>query len=138
MTVTADAPVLDLERPSVGRFLKGSVVEDLPLTIYGGRTVEDFAVAITPGYSIYSSPYGAVINGAQWFTKDYTVDGTSATGDIPANLMQAGPSMEAVQEVQAETSGLDAASSITGGRGDVVQSESGNQQVSRCALFCMA
>ncbi len=115
VTVTADAPVLDLERPSIGTNLKGSVVEELPLSIYGGRTVEDFAVAITPGYSIYSSPYGAVVNGGQWFTKDYTVDGTSATGDIPGNSMQAGPSMEAVQEVQAQTSGLDAASSITAG-----------------------
>ncbi|MGP0020276.1 MAG: carboxypeptidase regulatory-like domain-containing protein [Candidatus Sulfotelmatobacter sp.] len=115
VTVTADAPVLDLERPSVGTNLKGSVAEELPLSIYGGRSIEDFAVAITPGYSIYSSPYGAVINGGQWFTKDYTVDGTSATGDIPGNSMQAGPSMEAVQELQAQTSGLDAASSITGG-----------------------
>jgi len=115
MTVTTDAPVLDLEKPSVGTNLKGSVVEQLPLSIYGGRSVEDFAVAITPGYSIYSSPYGAVVNGGQWFTKDYTVDGTSATGDIPGNSMQAGPSMEAVEELQAQTSGLDAASSITGG-----------------------
>lgn len=115
VTVTTDAPVLELERPSIGTNMKGSVVEELPLSIYGGRGIEDFAVSITPGYSIYSSPYGAVINGGQWFTKDYTVDGTSATGDIPGNSMQAGPSMEAVQELQAQTSGLDAESSITGG-----------------------
>jgi Carboxypeptidase regulatory-like domain len=116
VTVTTDSPVLDLERPSIGTNMKGSVVEELPLSIYGGRSIEDFAVAITPGYSIYSSPYGAVINGGQWFTKDYTVDGTSATGDIPGNSMQAGPSMEAVQELQAQTSGLDAESSDHGRR----------------------
>ncbi|MGA8538185.1 MAG: carboxypeptidase-like regulatory domain-containing protein, partial [Terriglobales bacterium] len=76
VTVSADAPVLDEESASIGTNMKGSVVTDLPLSIYGGgRNVEDFAVAITPGYSPISSPYGAVINGGQWFTKDYTVDG---------------------------------------------------------------
>ncbi|MBS1852762.1 MAG: TonB-dependent receptor [Acidobacteria bacterium] len=116
LTVTADAPVLDLERPSVGTNLNGNVVTDLPLSIYGGgRFVENFAVAITPGYSPISSPYGAVINGGQWFTKDYTIDGTSATAAVQGNSMQNGPAMEAVQELQAQTSGLDAQSSITGG-----------------------
>ncbi len=96
--------------------MKGSVVTDLPLSIYGGgRLVEDFAVAITPGYSPYSSPYGAVVNGGQWFTKDYTIDGTSGTANIPGDSMESGPSMEAVEELQAQTSGLDAQSSITGG-----------------------
>jgi hypothetical protein len=116
ITVTTDAPVLDLERASVGTNMKGNVVTDLPLSIYdGGRFVENFAVAITPGYSVLSSPYGAVVNGGQWFTKDYTVDGTSATSSIPGDSLETGPSMEAVQEVQAQTSGLDAQSSITGG-----------------------
>jgi len=116
VTVTADAPVLDLERPSEGTNMKGSVVNDLPLSIYGGgRFVEDFAVAITPGYSPVSSPYGAVVNGGQWFTKEYTIDGTSGTSNIQGDSMEAGPSMEAVQELQAETSGLDAQSSVTGG-----------------------
>ena len=116
MTVTADAPVLDLERPSVGTNMNGGVVTDLPLSIYGGgRFAENFAVAITPGYSPISSPYGATINGGQWFTKDYTVDGTSATSNIPGDSLETGPSMEAVQELQATTSGLDVQSSITGG-----------------------
>jgi carboxypeptidase family protein len=116
MTVTADAPVLDQERAAIGTNMKGSVVTDLPLSIYdGGRFVENFAVAITPGYSPISSPYGATINGGQWFTKDYTIDGTSGTSSIPGDSLETGPSMEAVQELQAQTSGLDAQSSITGG-----------------------
>jgi hypothetical protein len=116
ITVTNEAPILDLEKPSVGTNMNGQVVTDLPLSIYnGGRSVEDFAVAITPGYSIYSSPYGAVINGGQWFTKDFTVDGTSGTSNIRGDSMEAGPSMEAVEELQATTSGLDAQSAITGG-----------------------
>jgi hypothetical protein len=116
MTVTADAPVLDLERASIGTNMKGDVVTDLPLSIYGGgRFVENFAVAITPGYSPISSPYGATVNGGQWFTKDYTIDGTSGTSSIQGDSIETGPSMEAVEELQAQTSGLDAQSSITGG-----------------------
>jgi Carboxypeptidase regulatory-like domain len=116
VTVTSEAPILDLEKPSVGTNMNGKVVTDLPLSIYnGGRSVEDFAVAITPGYSVISSPYGAVINGGQWFTKDFTVDGTSGTSNIRGDSMEAGPTMEAVEELQATTSGLDAQSAITGG-----------------------
>jgi Carboxypeptidase regulatory-like domain/TonB dependent receptor len=116
VTVTTDAPVLDLERPSEGTNMNGQVVTDLPLSIYnGGRFVENFAVAITPGYSPISSPYGAVVNGGQWFVKDYTIDGTTGTANVRGDSMETGPSMEAVQEVQAETSGLDAQSAITGG-----------------------
>jgi len=116
ITVTSDAPVLQLEKPSVGTNMNGKIVTELPLSIYGGgRSVEDFAVAITPGYSPYSSPYGAVINGGQWFTKDYTVDGTSGTANIQGDSMESGPTMEAVEELQAQTSGLDAQSASTGG-----------------------
>jgi hypothetical protein len=115
MTVTADAPVLDLERPSVGTNMNGIKVTDLPLSIYGGgRFAEDFAANLTPGYSPLSNPYGAVINGGQWFTKEYTVDGTSGTTNIQGDSMEAGPTMEAVQEMQAQTSGLDAQSALSG------------------------
>jgi len=116
ITVTTDVPVLELERPSVGTNMKASVVNDLPLSIYGGgRFIEDFAVALTPGYSVYSNPYGAVVNGGQWFTKEFTIDGTSGTTSYQGNSMSSGPAMEAVQELQAQTSGLDAESSVTGG-----------------------
>lgn len=114
--VTTDTPVLDHETATVGTNLKGDVVTDLPLSIYGGgRFVENFAVALTPGYSPYSSPYGAVVNGSQWFTKDYTIDGTSGTSSIRGDSMETGPSMEAVQELQAQTSGLDSSSAISNG-----------------------
>jgi hypothetical protein len=116
ITVTAEAPVLDSESTSIGTNMNGKVVTDLPLSIYGGgRFIEDFAVAIAPGYSPISSPYGAVVNGSQWFTKDYTIDGTSGTSSIRGDSMETGPSMEAVQELQAQTSGLDAATAITNG-----------------------
>jgi len=117
VTVTAEAPVLDSETETIGTNTSNKEMVDLPLDIYGsgGRFVEDFAVALTPGYSPYSSPYGAVVNGGQWFTKDYTVDGTSGTAGIRGNSMLTGPAMEAVEEMQAQTSGLDSASAITNG-----------------------
>jgi hypothetical protein len=106
-----------METTAVGTNTSNKELVDLPLDIYGsgGRFVEDFAVALTPGYSPYSSPYGATVNGGQWFTKDYTVDGTSGTASIRGNSMLTGPAMEAVEEMQAQTSGLDAASAITSG-----------------------
>ena len=116
VTVTADVPVLDQENATIGTNMKGDVVTDLPMSIYnGGRFVENFAVAITPGYSPISSPYNAVINGSQYYSKDFTVDGTSATASIQGDSFETGPSMEAVEELQAQTSGLDAASAITSG-----------------------
>jgi hypothetical protein len=116
VTVTADAPVVDHENAAIGTNMAGEVVNDLPMSIYnGGRFVENFAVAITPGYSPISNPYTAVVNGTQNFTKDYTVDGTSATASIPGDSFETGPTMEAIEEVQAQTSGLDSASAITGG-----------------------
>lgn len=116
VTVTAQAPLLDHENASFGTNMQGSVVTDLPMSIYnGGRFVENFAVAITPGYSPISNPFTSVVNGNQYYTKDYTVDGTSATASITGDSMETGPSMEAVQELQAQTSGLDAQSAITSG-----------------------
>ena len=117
ITVTAEAPIIDNESTVIGTNMSNKVITDLPLDIYGagGRFVEDFAVALTPGYSPYSSPYGAVVNGNQYFTKDYTIDGTSGTASIQGNSMLTGPAMEAVEELQAQTSGLDASSAITNG-----------------------
>jgi len=116
ITVTTEAPVLDSESVAIGTNMNGKVATDLPLSIYGGgRFIENFAVALTPGYSPISSPYGAVVNGSQWFTKDYTIDGTSGTSSIRGDSMETGPSMEAVQELQAQTTGLDSAAAITNG-----------------------
>lgn len=115
VTITGRAPFLNKETSEIGTNMKGEVVSDLPLNIYGGRAIESFAVAITPGYSPLSSPYGAVINGTQQFTKDFTVDGTSATAQIQGDSFEVGPSMEAVEELQSETSGLSPKNAITNG-----------------------
>ncbi len=115
VTVTDEAPVLDSESATISTHLTGKVITDLPLSIYGGRQVESFAVALTPGYSPLSSPYLAVINGTQGFTKEVTVDGTSATAQIQGDSFEVGPTMEAIQEVESQTSGLEARNASTNG-----------------------
>jgi Carboxypeptidase regulatory-like domain/TonB dependent receptor len=115
ITVSENAPVLEKETSDIAVNLKGDVVRDLPLNIYGGRVIEAFAVAITPGYSPASNPYSAVINGTQAFTKDVTIDGTSGTAQIQGDAIETGPSMEAIQEVRAETSGSAARNATTDG-----------------------
>jgi len=115
VTVTSGTPVLETETSTIGTNLNGDVVTDLPLSVYGGRQAEYFAVALTPGYSPLSDPYQAVINGNQGFTKDFTVDGTSGTANLQGDIFESGPSMEAIEELHAETSGLSAKNGITNG-----------------------
>ena len=134
VTVTSDAPVVDTETATEGTHLTGQVITDLPMNIYGGRQIETFAVALTPGYSPLSSPYEAVINGTQGFTKDVTIDGTSATAQIQGDSMEVGPTMEAVQEVESQTSGLDPQNGMTNGGVIMLNLKSGTNSFHGSAL----
>jgi hypothetical protein len=114
--VRAEAPMLQAETASVGNNINGQVMTDLPLSVAGGgRFFEYFARATTPGYAPNSDPYTTIINGNQAFTKDYTVDGTSATAQVQGDSFETAPSMEAIQELQVQTSGLDPQNAITNG-----------------------
>jgi Carboxypeptidase regulatory-like domain len=111
--VTTDAPVLELQTSDVGTNMNGNVVMDLPLNIGGGRQIESFAFSITPGAQ--GDPYLAIISGTQGFTKEVVIDGTSQNASIQGDAIEASPSMEAIQELQAQTSGLSAERGITNG-----------------------
>ena len=126
--VTAQAPMLESQTASIGGNINGQVMTDMPLSIGGGRNFEQFAVALTPGYSPSSNPYTAVINGNQVFTKDYTVDGTSGTAQIQGDSDETAPSMEAIQEVQVQTSGLESQNGITNGGLIMLNLKSGTNQ----------
>ncbi|HEX3683234.1 MAG TPA: carboxypeptidase regulatory-like domain-containing protein [Bryobacteraceae bacterium] len=128
VTVTAAAPVLDTETATEGTHLSGQVITDLPLNINGGRDIEQFAYALTPGYSAQSNTYEAMINGTQIFTKDFTVDGTSGTATIQGDSVEIGPTMEALQEVEAQTSGLQVQNGITNGGVVMFNLKSGTNQ----------
>ncbi len=128
VTVTAPSPILDTENATQGTHLTGQVVTDLPLNASGGRQIEQFAYALTPGYSAQSNTYDAVVNGTQGFTKDFTVDGTSGTASIQGDAIEVGPSMEAIQEVESQTSGLSAQNAITNGGVIMFNLKSGTNQ----------
>jgi hypothetical protein len=113
VTVTDDAPLLELQTSDVGTNLKGDVVMDLPLNIGGGRQIESFAFSITPGAQ--GNAWQAAIGGTQGFTKEVVIDGTSQNASIQGDAMEASPSMEGIQELQAQTSGLSAERGITNG-----------------------
>ena len=126
--VTAQAPILESQTASIGGNINGQVMTDMPLSIGGGRNFEQFAVALTPGYSPSSNPYTAVINGNQVFTKDYTVDGTSGTAQIQGDSDETAPSKEAIQEVQVQTSGIESQNGITNGGLIMLNLKSGTNQ----------
>ncbi len=113
VVVTTEAPVLDTQTSVLGTNMQGGVVSDLPLNAGGGRQVENFAFAITPG--VEGNGWTAVISGTQNFTKEVIIDGTTQNSSIQGDVMEASPTMEAVQEVQAQTSGLDAERGVTSG-----------------------
>lgn len=130
VNVTDNAPVLDTETSNVGSDIKTSITTDLPLNVSGGRNVENFAFAVMPGveestsYGV-KSPYTATINGTQNFTKDVLIDGTSLTATITGDQQENGPPMEAVQELNVQTSGLSADNASTPGGVELFTLKSG-------------
>jgi hypothetical protein len=126
VTVTDNAPIIDTETSNLGADVKASIVTDLPLNVSGGRDIEQFAFDIMPG--VEGNPYTATINGTQNFTKEVKIDGTSSTATIMGDQMEAGPSMEAVQELDAQTSGLTAENSSTNGGVELFTLKSGTNR----------
>ena len=133
--MTDNAPVLDTETSNVGSDIKTSITTDLPLNVSGGRNVENFAFAVMPGveestsYGV-KSPYTATINGTQNFTKDVLIDGTSLTATITGDQQENGPPMEAVQELNVQTSGLSADNASTPGGVELFTLKSGTNSFS--------
>ena len=91
-------------------------------------------MAITPGYSPISSPYGAVVNGGQWFTKDYTIDGTSGTAEYPRRFHGRRPQHGSRRRTAGADQRAGCAERHYRRRRDVVQPEIGNQQAPRLGL----
>ena len=113
VTVTEEAPLLRTQTTETGTNLKQSVVNDLPLSVDGGRRLELFAYAVTP--SVEGNDWWSNIAGSQAFTKEVVIDGTSSNAQIQGDLMESSPSMDAVQEFEVQTSGYSAENSRTGG-----------------------
>ncbi|MFP5236961.1 MAG: carboxypeptidase regulatory-like domain-containing protein [Acidobacteriota bacterium] len=119
-------PVLDLQ-PEVGTNLTQEEVNTLPLSIAGaGRDQLAFAFAVTPnvgGDSWYSS-----VNGSQQYTKNVMIDGTSIDSGVMGDLVESGPSMDAVEQTQVDTTGIRAEEAHTGGGVFMLELKSGTNK----------
>ena len=128
-TVQVNAtPILELQ-PEVGTNLTQDEVNELPLSLTatgGGRDQLMFAFDITPnvgGDSWYSS-----VNGSQQYTKNVLLDGTSIDSGVVGDLMETGPSSDAIEQVQVDTTGIRAEEARSGGGVFMVEMKSGSNQ----------
>ena len=123
--VTA-TPILEVQ-PEVGVNLTQEQVNTLPLSIAGGgRDQLSFAFAITPnvgGDSWYSS-----VSGSQQYTKNVLIDGTSVDAGVMGDLLETGPSMDAIEQTQVDSTGIRAEEAHSGGGVFMVELKSGTNQ----------
>jgi len=110
--VTADADILPIGNTVLGTHMPSRVVNDLPLNIDGGRSLEGFAYAVTP--AVEGNSWTSYIGGSAAFSKEIMVDGTSTVIQYGGTIATA-PPMEAVEEFKVETSGFRAENARTGG-----------------------
>ena len=113
VTVTADASLLTTDNAQVSTTIQSKVVTDLPLSFAGGRSVENFAYALTP--AVEGNNWTSFIAGTPAFSKEVMIDGMSATAQIQGHVGESSPNMEAVQEFNVQTSGLSAEYGRTSG-----------------------
>jgi hypothetical protein len=113
ISVVEAAGVLETQTSGNSTDMQSKVVTDLPLSVQGGRSLENFAYAVTPG--VEGNNWTSYIGGSAAFTKEVKIDGSSAVAQIGGHIGESSPSMEAVQEFRVETSGIRAEDMRTGG-----------------------
>jgi hypothetical protein len=126
VTVTSSAPVVETETSDISADLQVHVITELPMNAAGGRNAENFVFSVMPG--VEGNAWSANINGAQAFTKDVKIDGVSITSGVQGDQGEVGPSMEAVEEVNVQTSGASADTASTAGGVESFTIKSGTNQ----------
>jgi hypothetical protein len=111
------------------------VITDLPLPIDGGRMLESFAYALTPG--VEGNAWTSYISGGIAFSKEVLIDGTSAIVQIGGDIEASSPSLEAVEQFKIETSGVPAEYGRTGGGVFLYGLKSGANQLHGSAVGFM-
>jgi hypothetical protein len=104
--VTAEMPRLATDAPEVGTSLSGRQLVDLPLSIAGGRFAGSIAFALTPG--VHGSSFAAHINGSTTASYETLLDGAPVTTNRAGHFGEQAVSMEALQELKVQTSGISA------------------------------
>lgn len=111
--VTSESPLLQTDSPEVGTIMNRRDITGLPLSFSGGRDAENFAFKLTPG--VGGDNYQTRINGSAAFSKAIVLDGADATIYIGGQIGESAPSLEALEEVKIQTSGMSAEYGRTGG-----------------------
>ena len=124
--VTAEVPALQTDSPEAGTTLDSQALTALPLNFSSGRRPDAFAFAVSPG--VTGTPYTSHINGSTGFSKEMLVDGASVTVNQSGDANAALVSLEALEEVKVQTSGMSAEFGRTqGGVFNLVLKSGGNR-----------
>ncbi|RPJ81012.1 MAG: carboxypeptidase regulatory-like domain-containing protein, partial [Acidobacteria bacterium] len=113
VTVSANAELINKDNALVSTVMQSETITDLPLSFAGGRSVENFAYAVTP--AVEGDNWTSYIGGGPAFSKEVLIDGISATSQIQGHIGESSPTMEAVQEFKVQTSGMSAEYGHTSG-----------------------
>ncbi len=111
--VTSAAPILQTEDSTLSANLNNEAVSELPLNVQGSRNLSNFMFAYLPG--VEGTDYSSHINGGMALSKEVLIDGTSAVSQLGGYISESQPPMEAVQEFEADTSGISADAGRSGG-----------------------
>ena len=113
--VTASTPVLETQTAEVGTTMWNREVDNLPITISGGRDAENFAYAVVP--NVDGNNWTSYIAGTPAFSKSVLLDGTLEQGSESGGFDEMFPSMDAVEEFKVDTGGTSgqAAANTAGG-----------------------
>ncbi len=113
VTIAANSELIQTQNSLVSTTMQAEVIKDLPLSFAGGRAVENFAYAVSPG--VEGNNWTSYMSGGQAFSKEVLIDGISATAQIQGHIGESSPTMEAVQEFKVQTSGMSAEYGRTSG-----------------------
>jgi Carboxypeptidase regulatory-like domain len=127
VTVTGAAPILQTVDTASSTNLSSQAVIELPLNVQGSRNLSNFIFAYVPGAE--GSDYSSHIDGSMALTKEVLIDGTSAVSQLGGYISESQPPMEAVQEFEADTSGIGADAGRSGGGVFRYEMKSGTNQI---------
>ncbi len=127
VVVSSAAPILQSDTSTLGANLNSEAVTELPMNVAGSRNLSNFMFDYLPG--VEGSDYSSHIDGGMAFTKEVLIDGTSAVSQLGGYLSESQPPMEAVEEFEADTSGISADAGRTGGGVFKYELKSGTNQI---------
>jgi hypothetical protein len=119
--VTAAAPILSLQS-EVGTNIAVDAMDDLPLSVNGGRGAQAFAYSVTP--TVVGNEFDTHVGGSASYTDEVLIDGMSTdSGEV--GVTHSGPPMEALAQFQIDATGASSEAGRTGGGAFMFDTKSG-------------